>query len=239
MSTVLLLDLKTVPDPQVGKRLLALEQFSDAEAELAMKTLRVATAAHPAVPLQQRRIIAAALVVASPEQFTVLEFPARDEPAALNALESAVAAHPGTVWAWDSGSGYRTQLLARALATRTALPGLLRQAGPRSVAAHYGLQPAASALAELAAVYGLPHRLGLRAAETEAAHARGEHERLSAGSAADALIAYLLLLALQRLTGETDAVTLQLAQARVSAWLCAQTAPHWQQFRQHWTPDTP
>ena len=230
--SLIVLDLKTVPDAEVGKRLLALERFSDAEAELAMKTLRGATAQNAAVPMQQRRVVAAALVVADSARFTVETFLAgADEPALLAALEAQASA---PVWAWDAGRGYRTQLLARALATGVALPKLLAVQGPQSLAAHFGLQAAHAALPELAAIHRLPHRLGLRAAECESASARGDATRLASGSAADALIAYLLALALKAATGEISASEASAARQRVRDWLATQDAAHWRAFRNEW-----
>ncbi len=233
--TVLVLDLKSVPDPAVGKRLLALEKFSDAEAVLAMKTLRVAGHQSNAVPSQQRRVVAAALVVASENQFAVEEFlPGVDEAKMLLAIEQRVVAAHAPVWAWDGVRGYRAQLLARALATGAAMPALFASRGPQSLAAHFGFQPENARLAELAAAHGLPHRLGLRKAETEAAHARGDHQKLLAGSAADALIAYLLSIALKAATGEIDEAARVAAREQVCNWLGAQTAAHWQQFHAAW-----
>lgn len=233
--TTLVLDLKTVPDPAVGKRLLALEQFSDAEAVLAMKTLRVAGHQSNAVPSQQRRVVAAALVIASENEFTVQEFAVgTDESDMLRAIEQRVRAANAPVWAWDGVRGYRAQLLARALATGVAMPALLAQSGPQSLAAHFGFAPVNASLAELAAVHGLPHRLGLRGADAEAAHARRDHQKLLAGSAADALIAYLLSIALKAATGELDEHARLAAREQVCNWLRAQTATHWQQFHQVW-----
>lgn len=233
--TVLVLDLKTVPDPEVGKRLLALEKFSDAEAVLAMKTLRVAGHQSNAVPAQQRRVVAAALVIASENQFSVKEFAVgSDESAMLRAIEQQVCAANAPVWAWDSVRGYRAQLLARALATGVALPTVLADRGPQSLAAHFGFSPENAPLAELAAVHSLPHRLGLRSVDTEAAHARGDHQKLLAGSAADALIAYLLSIALKAATGEITEATRIAARQQVCGWLKDQTAVHWQQFHTVW-----
>lgn len=233
--TVLVLDLKTVPDPEVGKRLLALEKFSDAEAVLAMKTLRVAGHQSSAVPAQQRRVVAAALVIASANEFTVQEFSAAaDEPQMLGAIEQSVRTANASVWAWDSARGYRAQLLARSLATGMAMPAVFAAQGPQSLAAHFGFSPQNAPLAELAAVHGLPHRLGLRAADTEAAQARGDQQKLLAGSAADALIAYLLSIALKAATGELDERARLAAREQVCSWLKVQTAAHWQQFHQVW-----
>ena len=233
--TVLVLDLKTVPDPEVGKRLLALEKFSDAEAVLAMKTLRVAGHQSNAVPAQQRRVVAAALVIASESEFTVQAFTAgADEAAMLAAIEQLVRAAKASVWAWDGARSYRTQLLARALASKLALPALLAAQGPQSLAAHFGFALENASLSELAAVHGLPHRLGLRTADTEAAQARGDHQKLLAGSAVDALIAYLLSIALKAATGEINEAARLAAREQVCGWLKAQTASHWQQFHQVW-----
>ncbi len=233
--TLLVLDLKTVPDPAVGKRLLALEKFSDAEAVLAMKTLRVAGHQSNAVPVQQRRIVAAALVQADADRFTVEVFEAGgDESILLRAIEQRVQAARAPVWAWDGMRAYRAQLLTRALASHTALPSLFAAQGPQSLAAYFGFAPDHAPLAELAAAHGLPHRLGLRGADTEAAQLRGDHEKLLAGSAADALIAYLLAIALKTVTGELDAAAGQRAKQQVCDWLGAQTAAHWQQFHAVW-----
>lgn len=237
--TLLVLDLKSVPDPAVGKRLLALEKFSDDEAVLAMKTLRVAGHQSSAVPSQQRRVVAAALVIASANNFTVQEFPATgDESAMLGAIEQSANAANAPVWAWDGARGYRAQLLARALATGIAMPSLFAAKGPQSLAAHFGFAPENAPLSELAAVHGLPHRLGLRTADTEAAHARKDHQKLLAGSAADALIAYLLSMALKAATGELDARAHRAAREQVCNWLQAQTVAHWQQFHAAWKATT-
>lgn len=232
---MLILDLKTVPDPAVGKRLLALEKFSDAEAELAMKTLRIAGHQSAIVPPQQRRIAAAALVVAMSGQFAVETFSAAtDEAETLAAIEHSVSEKAGSVWAWDPARGYRGQLLVRALATGVAMPTLLATNGPQSLASYFGFQPGVAPLAELAAVYGLPHRLGLRAADAEVAHARGDAAALIAGSAADALIAYLLCVALKAATGEVNATEHAARRLQVSHWLATQTAAHWRQFHAAW-----
>jgi len=231
---MLLLDLKTVPDPAVGKRLLALERFSDAEAELAMKTLRVAGHQSATVPSQQRRVVSA-LVIATPQAFGVDEFAAgSDEGAMLASIERRVAELGSAVWAWDAMRGYRPQILARALATGVALPKLLADKGPQSLALHFGFQVGAAPLSELAAVHGLPHRLGLRAADAEAAHASGNTAKLVGGSAADALIAYLLTIALQAATGEIDEAQRSAKRHQVCDWLKVQAAPHWQQFHTAW-----
>ena len=233
--TTLVLDLKSVPDPAVGKRLLALEQFGDAEAVLAMKTLRVAGHQSPVVPLQQRRVVAAALVIAAPERFEIREFAAgSDEGALLASVEALARDKAVPVWAWDGGRHYRPQLLARALALKLALPSLFSAQGPLSVAAHFGFHPGEAPLGELAAVHGLPHRLGLRTAETEQAHARGETAKLVGGSAVDALLAYLLSIALKAATGEMAEPERQAAHQQVCRWLDEQTASHWQQFRKVW-----
>lgn len=233
---MLVLDLKTVPDPGVGKRLLALEKFGDAEAVLAMKTLRVAGHQSAAVPVQQRRVVAAALVIASANEFTVAEFIAgTDEARMLTEIEQRVhAAATAPVWGWESTRSYRAQLLSRALATGVAMPALLAAHGPQSLAARFGFAPDNAPLAELAAVHGLPHRLGLRTVETEAAHIRGDHQQLGTGSAADALIAYLLAIALQAATGEIDEAARQAARRQVCDWLQRQTSAHWQQFHAVW-----
>lgn len=231
LRPMLILELKTAPDPAVGKRLLALEKFSDAEAELAMRTLSVAERQTVALPLTQRRVVAAALVIAEAQHFAVEAFAAQqDEAAMLAALEARVAALGLPVMTWDAG---RAQLLLRALATGMPMPALLAEQGPRGLAASFGIAPAN--LAELAAVRGLPHRLGLCMAGAEAAHAAGEGERLSAGCAVDALIAYLLALGCQTATGEIAVADADAAQAEVQRWLAMQEAPHWRAFRQQWS----
>ena len=230
-----LLDLKTVPDPGAAKRLLALEAFSDAEAVLAMTTLRVARQQALAQPPQLRRVVAAVLLRAGPEGVDLVKFDDADgEAALLHGLETELARAEGPVWAWDAAQYYRSQLLARALAGGLALPRLLAERGPRSLAAHFGFAAGTAFLAELAAVHGLPHGLGLRAAEVEAAHAAGDRERLRAGGAADALIAYLLALALWQATGERGPAEMAEQRTLVRRWLAAQAAPHWRAFAKGW-----
>lgn len=228
-----ILDLKTVPDPAVAKRLLALEPFSDAEAVLAMTTLRVAGLQPPAAPLPLRRIVAATLVSVDADGIRIAGFDDADgEPALLAALEAEAGRGSGPVWTWSGEGVMRTQLLARALADSIPMPALLAQRGPLSLCARHGLVAADEALPEFAAAHGLPQQLGLRGNDTELAHAAGERERLRAGSAVDALIAHLLGLALQEATGECgDPAT---ARRQVRDWLAEQAAPHWRAFLQHW-----
>ena len=228
-----ILDLKTVPDPAVAKRLLALEPFSDAEAVLAMTTLRVAGQQPPSPPPPLRRIVAATLLTAGSERVQITSFDDADgESALLAALEAEAARGSGPVWCWSDQCAARTQLLSRALATGVAMPSLLSQQGPRSLCERHGLVAAGEALAEFAALQGLPQRLGLRDAEVELAHAAADRERLRAGSAADALIACLLDLALQRASGERADIGSGHRQLR--DWLAAQPAPHWRAFLQYW-----
>lgn len=230
-----LLDLKTVPDPLAAKRLLALEPFSDPDAVLAMTTLRVARQQSPVLPTPLRRIVAATLLRLDGEQIEAIEFDDGDgEHRLLTGLEAELARAPGPVWAWDASQQYRSQLLARALAHDLALPRLLAERGPRSLASHFGFVGGTAFLAELAAVHGLPQQLGLRAAEAEAAHQAGDRERLRAGSAADVLIAQLLALALQHATGEREAAAVEADRARLRDWLAAQLAPHWRAFNKLW-----
>ena len=234
---MLILDLKTVPDPAAAKRLLALEPFSDGEAVLALTTLRVARQQPALQPPPLRKVVAAALLRVKPERFELQEFDGKaGEPALLQSLEQAVAADEQPLWVWDAESQVRSLLLARALATDLALPRLLAQRGPRGLAEQFGFAPGLATLWELAAVHDLPHDLGLREAECEPALAAGDRARLLAGSGADVLIAYLLSLALEHATGLRSAESLYAERRRVAAWLEQQTAPHWRAFRSRWSP---
>lgn len=235
---MLILDLKTVPDPAAAKRLLALEPFSDGEAVLALTTLRVARQQPALQPPPLRKVVAATLLHAGPERFELHEFSSSSggEPALLTALEQAAAAAAEPLWSWDAEAQTRSLLLARALATDLALPQLLTQRGPRSLVEPFGFAPGLATLWELAAVHDLPHDLGLREAECEPALAAGDRARLLAGSGADALIAYLLSLALEHATGLRTVESLHAERRRVAAWLEQQTAPHWRAFRSRWSP---
>lgn len=234
---MLILDLKTVPDPAAAKRLLALEPFSDSEAVLALTTLRVARRQPAAQPPPLRKLAAAVLLHASPERFELQEFSGdAGEPALLLALEQAAAAAAEPLWTWDAETQTRSLLLARALAGDLALPQLLAQRGPRSLAEQFGFAPGLATLWELAAVHDLPHDLGLREAECEQALAAGDRARLLAGSGADALIAYLLHLALEHSCGLRTTESLRVERRRVADWLERQPAPHWRAFRSRWSP---
>lgn len=234
---MLILDLKTVPDPAAAKRLLALEPFSDGEAVLALTTLRVARQQPALQPPPLRKVVAAALLHAGPERFELQEFDGQTgEPALLLALEQAAAGGEPPLWCWDGGAQTRSLLLARALAADLALPRLLAQLGPRSLAEQFGFAPGLASLWELAAVHDLPHDLGLREAECEQALAAGDRARLLAGSGADALIAYLLSLALEHGTGLRTSASLRAERRRVADWLERQSATHWRAFRSRWSP---
>lgn len=232
-----ILDLKTVADPEAAKRLLALEPFSDNEALLAMTTLRVARQQAPQLPIPLRRVAAASLLRVDADRVELAEFDDADgEAALLRALEAELGETDGPVWAWDAAGHYRSLLLARSLAGSLALPRLLADGGPCSLAVRHGFAPGTAALSELAAIHGLPQALGLRAAEVEAAHAAGDRERLRAGSAADGLMACLLHLALEQSVGARSAESVAAERQRLRDWLGRQPAPHWRQFLKAWRP---
>lgn len=225
---MLVLDLKSVPDAAAGKRLLALEPFTDGEALLAMRTLRVAHEGHARVPAHLSRVVAATLVDARVGHFSLQSFDFRhDEPAALLALEAAVQAAQRPVTTWGACQA-RSLLLARALALGLAIPCLLADHGPQGILQkhHWGATP----LVEAAGVYGLPHRLGLAPEDVEQAAA----ERLLPASACDAVITYLLALGLDVAAGALSAEAAASARASVREWMAAQTAPHWLAFLQQW-----
>lgn len=229
---MLILDLKTVPDPAAGKRLLALEQFSDAEALLAMRTLRVAGQGHAEVPPHLCRVVAATLVHVEADHCSVQSFEACvDEAAALLALDAAIAAIAQPVFVWDGRHGARALLAARALAWHLPLPQLLADDGPRCLSQQHALGTVP--LSELAAVHGLPHRLGLLVDDIEPC-AKAGAARLRDGCAADALMTALLHLALSVASGRISAALAAAHRAQIADWLQAQSAAHWQSFRQQW-----
>lgn len=237
---MLILDLKTVPDPAAGKRLLALEKFGDAETLLAMRTLRVAGQGDADVPAHVKaqvpphlcRVVAATLVRVDAERCELQSFDGcAAEADALRALDAAVAEAMLPVFVWNAGHGARALLAARALAWHLALPQLLAGSGPRCLTQHHALDPIP--LAELAAVHGLPHRLGLAAHEIELCATKGM-VRLRAGCEADALMTALLHIALEVAAGRLSATTASSLRQRVSHWLKAQTAAHWLAFAQQW-----
>lgn len=230
---MLILDLKTVPDPAAGKRLLALEQFGDAESLLAMRTLRIAGQGHASVPPHLCRVLAATLVRIETDRCEVSSFDGcADEAAALTALDAAAAAVAQPVYVWDGRDGARALLAARALAWKLALPHLLADSGPRCLAQHHAL--GAIPLAELAAVHALPHRLGLLSEDIESCAVAGA-SRLRTGCEADALMTALLHLALEVASGRMTAAVAAASRAAIASWLQAQTASHWQAFRTQWS----
>lgn len=230
---MLILDLKTLPDPAAGKRLLALERFGDAESLLAMRTLRIASQGHAEVPPHLCRVVAATLVHVGSDHCTLQSFEGcADEAAALLALDAAVAAIAEPLYVWDARHGARVLIAARALACQLALPHLLAGAGPQGLAQQHAL--GTIPLAELAAVHGLPHRLGLLNEEVETC-AASAISRLRAGCEADALMTALLHLALEVASGEISADAAKAGRRAIADWLKAQTAAHWQAFQQQWS----
>ncbi len=230
---MLILELKFVPDPDACKRLLALERFSDAEALLAMRTLRLARVGNALVPPHLCRIVAASLVEAHNGSFEVSTYDLRrDENLHLRGLDTHVRSLSEPICVWDASVGTRSLLIARALAHGLTLPALLAADGPVNLAARHGLADG-TPLHELAAVRGLPHRLGLAEVDLESAAT----ERLLGGCAVDALITYLLTTALDAVTGRRSSTEAIAARRVVMDWLLSRSEPHWQQFCQQWKPE--
>ena len=114
MEEVLVFDIETVPDAELGRRLLGLDDsIPDADVARAMEQLRMQkTNGHPFPPLLQQRVVCISVVYRSPQVLRVrsLEEPEADEAAIIRSFFSGVERAAPKLVSWN-GNGFDLPVL--------------------------------------------------------------------------------------------------------------------------------
>jgi len=253
----LVFDIETVPDVDLGRRLLDLEEADDAVVAEAMLARRREETGNDFLPLEQHRIVAIAAVLRSGEQFHVWSLGSLESPEdeLVSRFFGGIEKTQPTLVSWNGGGFDLPVLHYRALKhgvvsrryweTGDSDPGFRynnylgryhwRHLDLMDVIALYQPRGRAS-LEHVAALLGLPGKLGMSGDKVWGAYQAGRLAEIRAYCETDVLNTYLVFLRFELIRGKLAADAYEAEQARVWEWLEERNEPHWQQFMDAWQP---
>jgi predicted PolB exonuclease-like 3'-5' exonuclease len=252
---VLIFDIETIPDVELGRRIFALEGLSDAAVAKAMFAHRRQESGRDFLPLEQHRVIAIACALRSREELRVwsLGGPAADEKELIERFFDGIEKYSPDLVSWN-GTGFDLPVLHyRALAHGVQAPRYW-ETGDGDVAFRYnnylnryhwrhldlmdvlsGFQPRSRAsLADIAALLGFPGKLGFSGAQVWDEYLAGNTVGVRRYCETDVLNTYLIYLRFElmrgQLTRERHAAELE----RVKTLLRDCAEPHFAEFLRAW-----
>jgi predicted PolB exonuclease-like 3'-5' exonuclease len=252
---VLIFDIETIPDVELGRRIFALDGLSDAAVAKAMFAHRRQESGRDFLPLEQHRVIAIACALRSREELRVwsLGGPAADEKELIERFFDGIEKYSPDLVSWN-GTGFDLPVLHyRALAHGVQAPRYW-ETGDADVAFRYnnylnryhwrhldlmdvlsGFQPRSRAsLADIAALLGFPGKLGFSGAQVWDEYLAGNTVGVRRYCETDVLNTYLIYLRFElmrgQLTRERHAAELE----RVKTLLRDSSEPHFAEFLRAW-----
>ena len=261
---VLVFDIETIPDTQLGRRLHGLEGLSDAQVARAMYTLRRQHQGSDFLAHPQHRIVAISCALRSREGLKVwsLGEPDSSEEELIGRFFDGLERFSPDLVSWNGGGFDLPVLQYRALRAGIRAERYW-ETGDSDTAFRYnnylsrfhwrhmdlmdilsGFQGRARApLVEVAALLGLPGKLGFSGAQVWDAWQAGEIVRIRQYCETDVLNTYLIYLRFELMRGRFTPKLYEEEVARVKALLAAGTEPHFGEFLRAWealaTPASP
>ncbi len=256
---ILVFDIETVPDVEGGRRLLGLDEHSDADVWTAMKTQRLADKGHDFMPPHLQRVVAISVAMrhgqGSNESFKVWSIGDEDatEGELIQRFFDGVEKYRPVLVSWNGGGfdlpvlHYRG-LLHGCVAPRYWDTGTLdreskwdnyiaryqfRHTDLMDVLALYNGRNNAP-LNEIAVLLGFPGKLGMDGSKVFDAYISGQLPAIRAYCETDVLNTYLVYLRFQLMRGRLDHATHMQEEERVRGFLEASSAAHWSEFSDAW-----
>jgi 3'-5' exonuclease len=255
--THLVFDIETVPDVELGRRLLGLEGLDDAQVARAMYTLRRQRTGSDFLPLEQHRVVAIACVLRNREQLRVwsLGDPGSTEAELITRFFDGIDKFTPELVSWN-GAGFDLPVLHyRALKCGVQAPrywesgdndGSFRYNNyfSRYHWRHIDLMDVLSAfqsrarasLADMGALLGIPGKMGFSGAQVWEAVLAGELAAVRQYCEWDALNTYLVLLRFELFRGQLQEAHYRHELARLRELLAAAPESHLRQFLAAWGP---
>jgi predicted PolB exonuclease-like 3'-5' exonuclease len=253
----LVFDIETIPDVEYGRRLHGLEGLDDATVAEAMFTLQRQRTGSDFLPLPQQRVIAIACALRTRDSVRVwsLGDPASGERELLERFFDGIERYTPDLVSWN-GSGFDLPVMHyRCLAHGLSAPRYWEH-GDSDTAFRYnnylgryhwrhmdlmdvlsGYQGRGrAALADIAALLGLPGKLGFSGDRVWSAWQEGDILGIRRYCETDVLNTYLILLHFEQLRGELTPQALLDEQRRLREQLGASAEPHHREFLEAW-PD--
>ena len=251
----LVFDIETVPDVELGRRLLGLDELSDEAVAKAMFARQRAASGHEFLPHLQQRVVAIACALRTREQlsFWSLGEPQSSEAELLRRFFEGIEKFSPELISWNGG-GFDLPVLHYRGLVHGVRAGRYWDMGDdnkdfrwnnyisRYHPRHCDLmdllalyQSRANApLSDLAQLAGLPGKLGMSGAEVWDAYQAGKLPEIRNYCETDVVNTYLLHLRFQLMRGSLDDARYRSECDLVRATLGRSTEPHWKEFLEKW-----
>ena len=252
----LVFDIETIPDTDLGRRLLDLDdRLSDEDVGKAMVFKRLQDAQTDFLPLYQHRVVAISVLLRSRDQLKLwsLGTPDSDEPELIRRFFDGLDRHAPDLVSWNGGGFDLPVLHYRALKHGVSAPTYW-EVGEDNRDFRYnnylnryhwrhidlmdvlsGFQNRARAgLDDIALMLGFPGKLGLRGDEVWPTWLTGGIEQIRDYCETDVLNTYLVFLRFQQIRGLLDDRQLDSELGRVDDLLAASDASHLRAFHDAW-----
>ena len=251
----LVFDIETVPDVELGRRVLGLEGLSDEQVAKAMYSARRQQGGNDFLPLEQHKVVAISCVLRSREQLKVWSLGDLDssEGELIARFFDGIEKYAPDLVSWN-GSGFDLPVLHyRALKAGVQAPRYW-ETGDEDTSFRYNNYlsryhwrhldlmdvlssfqgRARASLADMAALLGFPGKLGFSGDKVWDAVLAGQLAAVRNYCETDVLNTYLVLLHFELFRGRLDTVAYQQELERLRALLRGSTETHHQQFLQAW-----
>ncbi|HEX9140124.1 MAG TPA: 3'-5' exonuclease [Steroidobacteraceae bacterium] len=253
--TTLVFDCETVPDVELGRRAFNLGDLSDEQVAKAMFSAAQQHTGSEFLPLEQHRVVAIACVLRTADQLRVWSLGdlKSTEAELVGRFYDGIERYTPDLVSWN-GSGFDLPVLNyRALKAGISAPRYW-ESGEQDPAFRYnnylsryhrrhldlmdvlsGYQPRARAsLADMAALLGLPGKLGFSGDQVWDAFQAGQLLAVRQYCEIDALNTYLVWLRFELLRGHLDAAGHAAELERLRQMLRSSSEPHLAKFLAAW-----
>jgi predicted PolB exonuclease-like 3'-5' exonuclease len=252
---VLVFDIETVPDVELGRELYGLQGLDDAAVAKAMFSQQRASSGGEFLPHLQQRVVAISCVLRARDQLRVWSLGDLNsgEPELLARFFDGIEKYLPDLVSWNGGGFDLPVLHYRSLKAGIQAPHYW-ETGDEDTAFRYnnylsryhwrhldlmdvlaGFQPRARAkLTDVAALLGFPGKLGLAGDQVWDAYLAGELEAVRRYCEVDALNTYLIYLRFQLLRARLDRAGLEAELERLRTLLRASGEPHHAEFLKAW-----
>ncbi|MEO8309245.1 MAG: 3'-5' exonuclease [Pseudomonadota bacterium] len=252
---VLVFDIETVPDVEYGRRLLNLGDLPDAAVGSAMFALRRQRGGGDFLPLEQHRVVAISCALRHADSLKVwsLGDAGSDERELLERFFEGIERYSPELVSWNGG-GFDLPVLHYRCMRHGVRAARYWEHGDEDNSFRYnnylsrfhwrhldlmdvlsGFQARGRAsLASMAALLGLPGKLGFSGAQVWDAWQQDDRVGIRRYCETDVLNTYLIFLGFQRMRGLLADVAWENECQRVRALLRGSTEPHHAEFLEQW-----
>ncbi len=253
--TVLVFDIETVPDIELGRAVLGLEGLSDGQIAKAMFAHARQHGGSEFLPHEQHRIVAISCVLRRGDTLKVWSLGdlGSDERELVTRFFEGIDRYTPTLVSWNGG-GFDLPVLHYRALKHSVVARRYWENGSEDQSFRFnnylsryherhtdlmdvlsGFQPRAKAsLSDMAYLLGLPGKLGFSGDKVWGAYADGNLEGIRRYCETDVLNTWLVYLRYQLMRGHIDATELASEEARVRELLSSSSEPHFKEFLAAW-----